>query len=162
MQHEEIKSIIEDVLRALSVRVDGLDIVENGSKAPIFVIKTPEAPLLIGTRGAHFQALSHLVKKIVAARAEALKIEEPHFFIDVNDYRAALAKNLTTKAHILAERARSFRSSVEMEPMSAYDRLIVHECLADVPDIKTESIGEGRGRRIVITFVDTEVEKEIL
>lgn len=154
MEQEEIKLIIENLLKTLSVKVDSVEIISDGIKAPVFSIKTSEAPLLIGTRGAHFQALSHLIKKLVGARAESKKITEPRFFIDVNDYQAVLSRNISTKASILAERARSFKANVEMEPMSAYDRLIVHEFLDGAPNIKTESIGQGRDRRIVIKYVD--------
>lgn len=154
MESEEIKLIIESLLRTLPVRVDSIEIVGDGVKAPVFTIKTPDAPILIGTRGAHFQALSHLVKKLVGTYAESKKIPEPRFFIDVNDYRSALSRTISTKASVLAERARSFKSSVEMEPMSAYDRLIVHEFLQGAPNIKTESVGEGRNRRVVIKFIE--------
>jgi spoIIIJ-associated protein len=96
----------------------------------------------------------NLVKKLVGTYAESKKIPEPRFFIDVNDYRSALSRTISTKASVLAERARSFKSSVEMEPMSAYDRLIVHEFLQGAPNIKTESVGEGRNRRVVIKFIE--------
>lgn len=154
MEQQEIKVIIEGLLRTLPVRFDAVEIVDNGIKAPVFVIKTTEAPILIGTRGAHFQALSHLVKKLVGTQAEIKKVSEPRFFIDVNDYRSSLSRTIATKASVFAERARSFKSSVEMEPMSAYDRLIVHEFLDGAPNIKTESIGQGRDRRVVIRYVE--------
>jgi spoIIIJ-associated protein len=154
MEQQEIKVIIEDLLRTLPVRFDAVEVVDNGVKAPVFVIKTTDAPLLIGTRGAHFQALSHLVKKLVGVRAEIKKVSEPRFFIDINDYRSSLSRTLANKASVFAERARSFKSSVEMEPMSAYDRLIVHEFLDGAPNIKTESVGQGKERRVVIRYIE--------
>ena len=39
-----------------------------------------------------------------------------------------------------------------MDPMSSYERMIVHSFFAETPDIKTESKGEGRDRRVVIKF----------
>jgi spoIIIJ-associated protein len=154
MKTTDIHAILVELLAALPVRVDSVEILEAEGKAPVFVIKTPDASLLIGSRGSHFQALSLLAKRIVAAKAEAQGFTEPRFFIDVNDYRAGITKELITKANILAERARSLRADVEMEPLSAYERLIVHEHLASAPNVKTESVGEGRGRRIVIRFVE--------
>lgn len=53
---------------------------------------------------------------------------------------------------MLAERARTFKHDVEMSPMSPYDRLIVHASLTGLPDIKTESLGEGQVRHIVIKY----------
>jgi predicted RNA-binding protein Jag len=80
--------------------------------------------------------------------AEAL-----HFLVDVNDYRSKQIKDLQTKAVMMAERARSFQYDVELSPMSAYERLIIHTTLADSPNVKTESQGEGRNRRVVIRYV---------
>jgi spoIIIJ-associated protein len=53
---------------------------------------------------------------------------------------------------MMAERARSFQYDVELTPMNAYERLIVHTVLSDSPNVKTESSGEGRNRRVVIKY----------
>ena len=53
---------------------------------------------------------------------------------------------------MMAERARSLQYDVELTPMSAYERLIVHTTLQNEPHVKTESQGEGYGRRIVIKY----------
>ena len=53
---------------------------------------------------------------------------------------------------MMAERARSFQYDVELSPMSAYERLIVHTTLQGAPQVKTESQGEGRNRRVVIRY----------
>ena len=61
-------------------------------------------------------------------------------------------KDLQSKALMMAERARSFQYDVELSPMSAYERLIVHTTLQGTPNVKTESQGEGRNRRVVIRY----------
>jgi len=53
----------------------------------------------------------------------------------------------------MAERARYFKSSVEVDPMPAFERRIVHEFLSDAIDLKTESTGFGAKRRVVIKYV---------
>ncbi|MFZ2886964.1 MAG: R3H domain-containing nucleic acid-binding protein, partial [Minisyncoccia bacterium] len=78
--------------------------------------------------------------------------EEMHFLVDVNDYRTRQIRDLQAKALMMAERARSFQYDVELSPMSAYERLIVHTALQDAPNVKTESQGEGRNRRVVIKY----------
>ncbi len=55
---------------------------------------------------------------------------------------------------MLAKRARSFKIDVEMDPMTSYERMLVHSHLEGRPNIKTESIGEGKERRLVIKFVE--------
>ena len=55
----------------------------------------------------------------------------------------------------MSERARYFKSNVEVDPMSSFERRIVHEFLATASDLKTESIGFGPSRRVVIKYVGT-------
>ena len=74
------------------------------------------------------------------------------FLVDVNDHRARQIRDLQTKAVMMAERARSFQYDVELTPMSAYERLIIHTTLQNAPNVKTESQGEGRNRRVVIKY----------
>jgi len=126
----------------------------------IFSITTNDAASLIGSHGDTIYALDTLVKKIIEKQIEkgvmdGEKIEEPLFLIDVGGYRAQKIKDLETKALMMAERARSFQYDVELSPMSAYERLIVHTVLSQKPNIKTESQGEGRGRRVVIRYIPT-------
>ena len=127
----------------------------------IFSIQTDDARALIGMHGDTIHAIDHLVKKIVEKRmpmpsgSEGVSEENPEsprFLVDVNDYRAKQIKDLQTKALMMAERARSFQYDVELSPMSAYERLIIHTTLQDAPNVKTESQGEGRNRRVVIKY----------
>jgi spoIIIJ-associated protein len=98
-----------------------------------------------------------VIKKIVTREGENDEGEErTKFFIDVNDYQAKLEEELKNKAKVMSERARSFKIDIELEPMSSYERMIIHSCLQDIPDIKTESKGFGHDRRIVIKYVDSQ------
>ena len=111
---------------------------------------------LIGNNGDTVHALDFLVKKITEKQSydvnQANGVREPLFMIDVNGYRTQKIKDLQAKALMMAERARSLQYDVELTPMSAYERLIVHTTLQNEPHVKTESQGEGYGRRIVIKY----------
>jgi spoIIIJ-associated protein len=76
----------------------------------------------------------------------------PSFMVDVNKYQTKRIDELRLKAKMLAERARYFRTSMPMDPMSGYDRLIVHAEFTNTPDIRTESSGIGKDRHVVIYF----------
>lgn len=54
---------------------------------------------------------------------------------------------------MMGERARYFKSSVEVDPMSAFERRVVHEFLSNASDLKTESMGFGPTRRVVIKYI---------
>jgi spoIIIJ-associated protein len=125
----------------------------------ILSIEASDARDLIGPRGEVIQAIDHLVKKILEegaatrdASTEPGANREAMFLVDLNGYRTKQIKDLQAKALMMAERARSFQYDVELSPMTAYERLIVHTTLQDAPNVKTESQGEGRSRRVVIKY----------
>jgi spoIIIJ-associated protein len=149
-KEKDNKKLIEEILNNLGVKYDAVEEAEDPiTQKKLFIIKSPESGLLIGDRGDTFQALSHLIRRIASKDLE----EMADFAIDVNDYRSSMINNLKLKAGMLANRARDMKTDVEMEPMSSYERLIIHGTLSGQPNIKTESIGEGKERRLVIKYV---------
>lgn len=158
-----VEQILMELLGAVGVTHSGV-LKNQIAGQTVFAIQMQDARPLIGMHGDTVHALDHLVKKIAekrssaasqAARAaggEAQPVEYLQFLVDVNDYRAKQIKELETKAIMMAERARSFQYDVELTPMNAYERLIVHTVLADSPNVKTESLGEGKNRRVVIKY----------
>lgn len=160
--HELVQTTLKELLESAGLAHTGISRSEVAGQT-IFAIQAEDARALIGMHGDTVYAIDHLVKKIVENRMgvsrEGGKIDEGsegknelHFLIDVNDYRAKQIKDLQQKALMMAERARSFQYDVELSPMSAYERLIVHTTLQDAPNVKTESQGEGRNRRVVIKY----------
>ena len=130
-----------------------VEIVEKEHIGPVFTIKTPDSAMLIGPMGENLRALNFILKRIVANQ---LKLEaDPAFSIDINGYRDATLQQLEHKARMMADRAVSFRTTVELEPMSSYERMYVHSIFTNNPHIKTESVGQGRDRHITIKFVET-------
>ncbi|OGG77525.1 hypothetical protein A3B35_01790 [Candidatus Kaiserbacteria bacterium RIFCSPLOWO2_01_FULL_54_24] len=155
-----VETTLKEFLEAAGLQYSG--IVRNDVAGQmVFSIQADDARALIGMHGDTVHALDLLVKKIVEKRLPAgpsrdaeveAESETPHFLIDVNDYRAKQIKDLQNKALMMAERARSFQYDVELSPMSSYERLIIHTTLQDAPNVKTESQGEGRNRRVVIKY----------
>jgi spoIIIJ-associated protein len=151
---EKIKEIIKEVVGKLGITID---VIENDinttTLSPRFVIKTKESSLLIGANGANLVALNYLIKRIIAKT----KKEELRFFIDVNDYHIKLEEDLKNRAKMMADRAVSLKVDVSMDPMSSYERMIVHSILQNYPNIKTESVGVGKERHIVIRYKEEEL-----
>ena len=144
-QIDFIESSIRGILDRLCVRYD-LEF-QEGSDGVWFLIKTDEAPLLIGEGGQNLSALNYLVKKI----AEKKYPERfPGFSLDINDYQKKKIDEIKELARMHAQRVRYFKKEAEMRPMNAYERRIVHSCLQEYPDIATESRGDGPERRVVI------------
>ena len=154
-----VEPVLKEVLQLLGFPNAGIAREEVAGQV-VYSIEAGEAGRsLIGQYGDTVHALDLLVKKIIEKKTAPLGEEtlegashEPLFLIDVNGYRTQKIKDLQTKALMMAERARSLQYDVELSPMSAYERLIVHTTLQDAPNIKTESQGEGRNRRVVIKY----------
>lgn len=163
MEPTVIKTHLEELLRRMNIVVERIEIAETDS-ACRFAVTTNDSNLLIGPRGAHLFALNHLVRKI-AAKGAVEKVspegsagtalsgaEMREISVDINGYQEAAAAQLKNLAKIMGERARSFKVNVTLEPMSSYERMIVHSFLEDAPDLATESVGEGENRRVVIKY----------
>ena len=149
---EEIKKIVEELLDKMTVSVDSIDILDDGfgGKTRI-LIKSPDSRILIGKNGEHLFSLSHLVNKIIN-KGHDEKNNQFGFIVDVNNYQYQLVQELRTKATILADRARSFKKDIEMEPMPSYERMIVHTFFENDTSIKTASKGEGLNRHVVLCY----------
>lgn len=149
MNTGQIKELIEDTLNAMGVVIDDININED-SLGTVFAVTSAESRLLIGREGANLLAINHLIKKMVGNREE----EFLPFTIDVNSYQENRNTEIKNRARIFAERVKSFSSNMEMDPMNSYERMIVHSALADDPEIKTESVGTGKSRYVVISLIE--------
>ncbi len=149
-----IKSMIEGFLELMNIGFDSVEIVEDSLGGNnLFVIRTKESGILIGEGGETLNAITHILRRMAQKGSE----EAGDFSIDINDYKSSMIERLKSKAEALADKARLMRSNVEMEPMSSYERLIVHGALSGKPNVKTESIGEGKDRRVIIKYVDIDL-----
>jgi spoIIIJ-associated protein len=71
--------------------------------------------------------------------------------IDVEGYKQRRYEDLQVLAANVANQVKARGSSIRLEPMSAYERRIIHLTLANDTDVKTESTGEGNLRRVVVS-----------
>ena len=115
------------------------------------MIETPDSKFMIGREGETLRSLNHIVRKII--EKDLGEDEDSRLFIDVNGYQKKRYDNLKNIAHMMAERAKYFKSNIEIDPMPANERRIIHMFLENIPDIKTESEGYGPHRRVVIKYI---------
>ena len=147
MEQNELKKLIEEILTLLAVSVESVALTGEGIH-PIFLIKTADSGVLIGTNGETLRALNHIIKKMVEKRTG----EAAQFLLDVNEYYGRRIQEVKNQAALLGERARVFKTNVEMNPMNSYERMIIHALFTDHPEITTESTGEGKQRRVVLKY----------
>ena len=141
-----IRERINQTLEKMGIRADVEERSVTEISIPYLNVVTDEARLLIGVRARNLWALEYLIKRLI----EREHPEASGFFLDVNGYRLHHLEELKVEAKDMAKKVRLYRTELALKPMPPFERRIVHMALAEYPDIITESVGEGEGRRIVI------------
>ena len=83
----------------------------------------------------------------------AKKHNEPLYFIDVNNYRLERERLISELARAAARKVIATKVEITLPAMNAYERRLVHVELAAHPEVKTESVGEGKSRSVIIKLV---------
>jgi spoIIIJ-associated protein len=141
-----------------SVRAAGLDLKvnvcavapnttnEEGHAEVIADLDGKDKDILLERNAEVLKAIEHLAFR--ALRLEPAFHEKIH--VDCGGYRALRFEELRMTAKVAAERVESSRQPFRLNPMSSRERRIVHLALKDLPGIRTESIGMGEERQVVI------------
>lgn len=102
--------------------------------------------------------LSELVlnfSSLVRVMAKKLDLEgEDPIIFDMNNYRKERDNLIVDLAKAAARKAVGTKEAVQLPPMNAYERRLVHAELSMRPDVKTESLGEGKGRYVVVKIAE--------
>jgi spoIIIJ-associated protein len=167
----EIQNLIKELLEKATLPASEISVFEKENTASKelgsptttwFSVELNQPHYFLSREGEALFALNHLVRKIIEAKMMAgIENEEERrsiekgsqILIDINGFQKKRIENIHAIAHMMAERARYFKSNIEVDPMPAFERRIVHEFLSLAPDLKTESTGEGMSRRVVIKYI---------
>jgi len=110
-------------------------------------VQADDSGRLIGRQGQTLSDLQYLINRILFQQDETA----PKITVDVGGYRADAREALLRRAREAAEKVRRFGDIVELEPLTAFDRRIVHHALRDDPDIETQSIEiDGTSKKIIL------------
>ncbi len=99
-------------------------------------VRTRDAGRLIGRQGQTLTDLQYLVNRLAYEGDHSV----PKVTVDVGGYRTEVRQALVKKAQAAAEKVRRWGDVVELEPMNAFDRRIVHNALKDDPAVETKSV----------------------
>ncbi len=121
------------------------EIKNNNGKVEV-VIDSGESSHLIGYKGRTIEALQSTVNSILQKDTE----ENAKVFIEVNGYKKKKEETLKRLANKMADNVVRFKKVIKLEPMSAYERMIIHTEIAKRNDVITESVGVEPRRRVVI------------
>ena len=102
--------------------------------------------LLIGRDGQTLEAIQELTRMVVGKRLD----QRVRVIVDVEDYRKRREARLEEDAREIAERVRENGQEEALEPMNSYERKLVHDAVAEVDGVETESRGVDPERYVVI------------
>ena len=149
MSYEFIKTLIANLGLDASIELYSC---EDGTRR--VNITGEDASALIGHHGDTLDALQYLANLASAQKNVNGEKDKSRVTIDIEGYRAKREETLRALARRMAAKALRNNRSVMLEPMSAYERRIIHSEVQGIEGVSTNSIGSDNNRKIVIYLTD--------
>ena len=149
MSFDFVKTVIADI--GLNAEAE-LYSCEDGTRR--ITIVGDDASALIGHHGDTLDALQYLANLASARKNIKGERDKSRVTLDIEGYRKKREETLRALARRMAAKALRNRRSVMLEPMSAYERRIIHSEIQNIEGVSTNSIGSDNNRKIVIFLTD--------
>ena len=149
MSFDFVKQLISDI--GLNAEAE-LYACEDGTRR--ITIIGDDASTLIGHHGDTLDALQYLANLASARKNSKGERDKSRVTIDIEGYRKKREETLRALARRMAQKALRNKRSVMLEPMSAYERRIIHSEIQGIEGVSTNSIGSDNNRKIVIFLTD--------
>ena len=139
------KAVLEKILASLGF--SGTVEEQKMDDGVLLDVKTEDSGRLIGRQGQTLADLQYITNRILFQQDTG----SPKVMVDVGGYRAQARDALVKKAKDAADKVRRWGDAVELEPMNAFDRRIVHQALKDDPDVETQSVEvDGTDKKVLL------------
>ena len=142
---DKLKNILSEMFK-ITGEEDLQYSIDRRENQVILNIKGSDVSHFIGYKGKTIESFQSILNSMLQREDE----DYAKVFVEVNDYKKQKEEKLKRLANKMANNVIRFRKPIRLEPMSAYERLIIHTELANRDDVETESIGEEPRRRVVI------------
>jgi spoIIIJ-associated protein len=149
MSFDFVKQLLSDI--GLNAEAE-LYACEDGTRR--IAIVGDDASVLIGHHGDTLDALQYLANLASARKNSKGERDKSRVTIDIEGYRKKREETLRALARRMAQKALRNKRSVMLEPMSAYERRIIHSEIQGIEGVSTNSIGSDNNRKIVIFLTD--------
>lgn len=149
----QLSEILDNILGLLLL--EGSYEVEETEEGFSVSIETKDAGRLIGARGESLDALQQLINQIVFQRGKDFgpKSETEGFkrvILDVGFWRKQKEEELIQSTKDWGKQVLESGQPMELTPLPAWQRRIIHMTISEMKGLVSESAGEGRDRHIVI------------
>ncbi|MCG8422940.1 MAG: KH domain-containing protein [Proteobacteria bacterium] len=153
----DTRDLVEDAREFLQGVLDRMEIaarvnVSEQDDKIVLDIKCKNIERIIGRRGQVIDALQHLVGKVTYRERAGMRSKP--IVVDAGGYRLKHIERLESLAERMGRKAIKTQSIIELSPMTAHDRRVVHMALADVAGVTTRSEGEGEDRHVLVVPVE--------
>jgi spoIIIJ-associated protein len=139
------KKYLEDLLSFFGLNTDVYATTEDHQVIELQVPSTHLNGFLIGQRGDTMRALQY----VISMALKHAGYEYTRVNVDVADYKKNRNDRLVQKAEVWFVSVRDNSKDMELQPMSAAERRVIHKAATDF-GLETESVGEGRERHIIL------------
>lgn len=144
---EKLSEVLDNLLGLLLL--EGSYEIEESDEAINVSIETKDAGRLIGARGESLESLQLLVNQIISRQSDSPD-QFKRVIFDVEGWRKQKEEELSQKADNWGKQVLETGQDFKLEPMSAWQRRVIHLVIGETKGLMTESMGEGRDRHVVI------------
>lgn len=143
-----IKTLTTDLLLKLAIKADKVTVKPGDDSDYLIAVTVPEADsgVLIGYHGETISSIQLILALILQGQVKSWH----RLTLDINDYRQKRLEDLNGMAEEAVARVVSSGEEIVMPAMGSFDRRIIHLALDQNQAVRTESVGEGRDRRLII------------
>ena len=138
------KEFVEGLLASMELEADVSTRLEE--ERAVIDVTGDDLGVLIGRRGQTLDALQEVTRTAVQRRLKS----RVRLLVDVEGYRSRRRESLTEYARSMAGRAMERGTEIELEPMNAYERKVVHDAVSEIEGASSYSEGEEPNRKVII------------
>jgi spoIIIJ-associated protein len=154
---KKIKEVAEKFFKAMDFP-GGIDLEEKEKNSFYLNLKSDEPQMLIGKGGQTLSDIQYILRRIINKKNKGEtnitlssdRQDNVYIEVDVNNYRRKKKEYLKELAQEIADEVALTKEEKTLEPMSSYERRIIHVELSSRGDIETESSGQEPERRVIV------------
>ena len=148
------ETLIEDLELDASVTIH-----DDGDGEALLTVSGVDSSALIGHHGDTLDAFQYLVN-LAANKKESDERKYTRITVDIENYREKREETLRQLARRMAAKVKKSGKSISLEPMSAYERRIIHSEIQLIEGVSTNSVGAESSRRVVVFPDGAEIPTE--
>ena len=144
---KQLVDFIASVIRKMGYEVT-VDVMFREDHKIGIRLNSSHSSILIGKKGKNLDALQ-LLANVYASK---LGRGDDRIVLDTENYRIRREESLVRLAYTTADKVRTTRSSLLLEPMNPFERRLIHTTLNDISDVETKSEGEGLYKQVRVIY----------